>query len=231
NQHTNYSSRDGRVPIAIVDHISGGTMGSMDNWFSSPNNKVSSAHYGVSRSGEIHQYVDIQKMAWANGITAAAIPKATAAIVKEMAPTNPNKYTVSIEHEGTDGELTEAQFQATVWLHKHIASEINRIYGREIVLDSKRVIGHFQVDPVRKPNCPGPNFPWGRLYSALQKKEDDEVKKDVIVSVKVDGKKVADGMIENGVTYVPARALVEAMGGTITHDSKNNVVLVTKGVK
>ncbi|MDT3427684.1 N-acetyl-anhydromuramyl-L-alanine amidase AmpD [Paenibacillus forsythiae] len=226
NQHTNYSSRDGHVPIAIVDHISGGTMGSMDNWFTSSGNKVSSAHYGVSRSGDIHQYVDIQKMAWANGITAAVIPKATADIVKEMAPTNPNKYTVSIEHEGTDGELTEAQFQATVWLHKHIASEINRIYGREIVLDSKRVIGHFQVDPVRKPCCPGPKFPWSRLYQAL--KEDDKVAKDQVVAVKVNGKKVADGVVDEGTTYIPARAVAEALGATVTYDAATKTVNILK---
>ncbi|QWU15665.1 Copper amine oxidase N-terminal domain-containing protein [Paenibacillus sophorae] len=232
NQYTNYSSRDGHVPIAIVDHISGGTMGSMDAWFTSEDNRGSSAHFGVSRAGEIHQFVDIQKMAWANGIAYAAIPKATAAIVKEQAPTNPNKYTVSIEHEGTDGTLTEAQFAASVWLHKHIASEVKRIYGREMTLDSKHVIGHFQVDPVRKPYCPGPNFPWTRLYSALQKKEDEEVKKDTVVTVKVDGKKIADGVLDEGTTYTPARAVAEALGATVTYDAIAKTVNITsKGDK
>lgn len=63
-------------------------------------------------------------MAWCNGITVDSIPKAKAAIVKEQAPTNPNKYTISIEHEGMDGSLTEAQFAASVWLHKFISDEV-----------------------------------------------------------------------------------------------------------
>jgi N-acetyl-anhydromuramyl-L-alanine amidase AmpD len=174
NGHTNFSSRDGHTPIAIVDHISGGTMSSMDSWFRSPGNTVSSAHFGVSKTGEIHQYVDIRKMAWANGLKKDAVSKATAPLVKEKAPTNPNKYTVSIEHEGTDGTLTEAQFTASVWLHRYISAEVKRIYGAPIALDERHVIGHFQVDPVRKPYCPGPNFPWARLYAELKNNEGDD---------------------------------------------------------
>jgi len=75
---------------------------------------------------------------------------------------------VSIEHEGTDGDLTEEQFAASVWLHKYIAAEVKRIHGQALPLDEQHVIGHFQVDPVRKPNCPGPKFPWARLYQSLR---------------------------------------------------------------
>lgn len=168
NKHTNFSSRDGHVPVIIVDHISGGSMSSMDSWFQSASNTVSSAHFGVSKTGEIHQYVAIDKMAWANGLKVDAIKDATAPIIKERSPVNPNKYSVSIEHEGTDGDLTEAQFQASVWLHFYIQSEVKRIYGKDMILDEKHVIGHFQVDPKRKPYCPGPKFPWSRLYQALK---------------------------------------------------------------
>ncbi|KAA8750082.1 N-acetylmuramoyl-L-alanine amidase [Paenibacillus sp. UASWS1643] len=168
NKNTNFSSRDGNVPVIIVNHISGGSMSSMDSWFQSSGNTVSSAHFGVSKSGEIHQYVAIDKMAWANGLKVDAIKNATAPIIKERAPTNPNKYSVSIEHEGTDGELTDAQFQASVWLHFYIQTEVKRIYGKDMILDERHVIGHFQVDPKRKPFCPGPKFPWTRLYQAIK---------------------------------------------------------------
>ena len=30
------------------------------------------------------------------------------------------------------------------------------------------MIGHFQVDPRRKPSCPGKKFPWERLYKELE---------------------------------------------------------------
>lgn len=169
NEHTNKSSRQGTIPIAIVNHISGGSMGSMDNWFRSPTNEVSSAHFGISKKGEIHQYVKIEDCAWAQGIR---IPEglefATAKIVKDM-KINPNRYCVSIEHEGLDGSLTEAQFAASVWLHRYIQKYIKDKFGKTIALDPYNVIGHFQIDPRRKPNCPNKLFPWQRLYEELKK--------------------------------------------------------------
>lgn len=231
NQHTNSSSRDGHVPIAIVDHISGGTMSSMDAWFTSKGNLQSSAHFGISKSGVIHQYLPIERMAWANGLAVDNMSKAKSALIREQAPVNPNKYTVSIEHEGTDGNLTEAQFAASVWLHKHIASEVKRIYGKELLLDSKHVIGHFQIDPVRKPFCPGPKFPWDRLYAAIKAKEDINVKKDVMVIVKVNGKRIQDGVLDDGVTYMPVRAVAEALGLTVGWDQETKTVTLTKEVK
>lgn len=178
NKNTNFSSRDGHIPAIIVNHISGGSMSSMDSWFQSDGNTVSSAHFGVSKAGEIHQYVAIDKMAWANGLKVDAMDEAKSSIVRERKPVNPNKYSVSIEHEGTDGTLTEAQFKASVWLHFYIQSEVERMYGKKIVFDEKHILGHFQIDPKRKPYCPGPNFPWARLYQELkgntQAKEEDE---------------------------------------------------------
>ncbi|WP_375104658.1 N-acetylmuramoyl-L-alanine amidase [Paenibacillus sp. RS8] len=228
NKHTNSSSRDGHIPIMIVDHISGGTMTSMDNWFQSPSNEVSSAHFGVSKTGVIHQYVDIQRMAWANGLSAADSRKAPAALVKEKAPVNPNKYSVSIEHEGTDGTLTEAQYAASVWLHQWISSEVERLYGKSIMLDSKHVIGHFQVDPIRKPYCPGPKFPWARLYDNLKAKEVFEVKATK-ANVTVNGKKLeTDALLIEGTTYVPLRAVTEALGVKIGWDNTTKTASVTK---
>jgi N-acetyl-anhydromuramyl-L-alanine amidase AmpD len=168
NEHTNQSSRNGRIPNAIVDHISAGTMASMDAWFRSPDNSVSSAHFGVSRDGRIHQYVDIRKMAWGNGAVIADYPVNVAQVVRDNYGVNPNLYTVSIEHEGIDGSLTEAQFAASVWLHGYIRDQIAEIYGKQahFTLDAYHVIGHFQVSR-KKPSCPGPLFPWQRLYTAL----------------------------------------------------------------
>lgn len=166
NEHTNSSSREGYVPFVIVDHISSGTMESMDNWFTDPGNGVSSAHFGVAKDGHIHQYVAMERMAWANGISQEQLPLATAKVVHDMG-VNPNLYSVSIEHEGYDGDLTEAQFQASVWLHAHIRDTIMGQWGKYFPLDAYHVIGHFQINPVQKANCPGPLFPWDRLYAAL----------------------------------------------------------------
>lgn len=173
NQHTNSSSRLGHTPICIVNHISAGSMGSMDNWFTSPTNQVSSAHFGVAKDGRIHQYVNIELMAWANGLRMDNLRAATAPIVFDK-KVNPNLYSVSIEHEGMDGDLTEEQFQASVWLHRYIRDYVKEHWGYEIPFDSYHVIGHFQIDKINKPNCPGPKFPWGRLYETLKTEEDED---------------------------------------------------------
>lgn len=166
NEFTNSSDRKGQAPVIIVNHISAGSMSRLDSWFTSPDNKVSSAHFGVSKQGIIHQYVKIERMAWAQGITADRIAAAPAAIVRSKG-INPNLYAVSIEHEGLDGELTEQQFAASVALHRYIQAYVAEHWGHKIPFDREHVLGHFQIDPVRKAGCPGPKFPWKRLYAAL----------------------------------------------------------------
>lgn len=166
NEHTNRESRYGVIPICIVNHISTSTMYSMDQWFTNPNNNQSSATFGIAKTGEIHQYVSIDDMAWAQGLPAAKIPLSPAPIVRDM-NCNPNLYSVSIEYEGTDGELTEEQFKAGVWLHLYIMQHINDKWDAGMGLGSYNVLGHFQIDPWRRPNCPGPKFPWDRLRAEL----------------------------------------------------------------
>lgn len=189
--NTNSSGRGTHVPFVIVNHVSAGTMSSMDSWFNSAGNKVSSAHFGISRDGRIHQYVDIRRMAWANGATPDTYPAADklAPVVRDKYGINPNLWTVSIEHEGynvvdesgriveergLNGDLTEAQFSASVWLHGYIRDEIVRIYGEGawFPLDEYHVIGHFQISR-SKPSCPGTAFPWTRLYEAFRKEADE----------------------------------------------------------
>src|SRR5690606_33165792 len=103
NEHTNSSGRNGHVPIIIVDHIVAGSGQSCDNWFRSSGNKVSSAHFCVWENGRITQYVDLRKMAWANGLAAGANKNAKAEIIKSK-NVNPNWYSISIEHAGHTGK-------------------------------------------------------------------------------------------------------------------------------
>ncbi|WP_051287554.1 N-acetylmuramoyl-L-alanine amidase [Paenibacillus taiwanensis] len=157
-------SRNGQIPKIIVNHISLGSMGSMYNTFSNPNNSASS-HFGVSQAGDIHQYVELTDNAWTQG----RILNPSASIIKQLLG-NPNRYACSIEHEGYDGrngDLTETQFWASCWLHKYIQTQVQTIYGIRIPLNSHQVIGHYQIDSVNKPYCPGLKFPWSRLYAEL----------------------------------------------------------------
>lgn len=138
----NFGERKGYKPELFVLHIMAGTLEGTDSWFASPNSKVS-AHFGIGKSGEIHQYVDTLKSAWANGIV--NIPS-----FKLYKPNiNPNLYTLSIECEGYDlKDAPETQLNAITELLRYLGD----IY--DIPLDRDHIIGHYQIDGIRKPNCP-----------------------------------------------------------------------------
>ena len=88
-----HKGRGGFRPEAVVIHIIEGTLGAADSWFRAPESEVS-AHYGIGRSGEIHQYVGEADTAFHAGRVWK--PKWG----KLKAKVNPNLYTIGIEHEG-----------------------------------------------------------------------------------------------------------------------------------
>lgn len=66
-------------------------------------------------------------------------------------------------------------------------------------------------------------------YLGLKKKETvNQGNNDNKVVVLVNGKKVADGVLENGTTYTPARAVAEALGATVNYDTATKTVNITK---
>lgn len=151
----NYSSRNGKKIIAIVDHITAGLMPGCLSWMRNPSAKAS-AHYLVTRNGEIYQLVKESDAAWHAG----AVNKPSWSLYDG---TNPNRYTVGIEHEGYPHEpLTEAQYQATLQLHRELINKYS------IPIDTEHIIGHYRIDSVNRPNCPGPKFPWHRLFNDLR---------------------------------------------------------------
>ncbi|MEA1960425.1 MAG: N-acetylmuramoyl-L-alanine amidase [Bacillota bacterium] len=155
----NFSNgRKGRKPIVIVDHITTGLYPGTLHWMQNPTAKAS-AHYLVTKTGLIFQMVKDEDTAWANGV-----------VNKPNWPlydgTNPNRYTLTIEHEGLAGDaLTEEQYQASLWLHKKL------IQKWHIAVTEDTIIGHYRIDGVNRVNCPGPNFPWKRLFEDLNANE------------------------------------------------------------
>ncbi|OMD55437.1 MULTISPECIES: M15 family metallopeptidase [Paenibacillus] len=61
-------------------------------------------------------------------------------------------------------------------------------------------------------------------YKVINRKEEEELKSDVIAVVKVNGVKVADGVLEKGITYVPVRVIAEALGAQVGYDSATRTV-------
>ncbi|QGU00153.1 Negative regulator of beta-lactamase expression [Candidatus Syntrophocurvum alkaliphilum] len=152
--------RNGRKPIAIVNHITDGLYPGTLHWMQNPNARVSS-HYLVTKDGEIFQLVKDEDTAFTNGVV-----NQPSWILYDG--TNPNAYTLTIEHEALAGEsLTEKQYQATLWLHNKLIDKW------EIPVTRDHIIGHYRIDSVNRPNCPGENFSWDRLFNDLKKGEDN----------------------------------------------------------
>lgn len=137
----------GFQPEAIVIHIGEGSLSSIDQHFNDPGSRVS-AHYCVSKTGDIHQYVDekdtafhagnIDRPSW-TGLKPGAAPGTFI---------NPNFYTIGIEHEGfADDAWPDAQLATS-------AALVGEIAGRwKIPLDENHVIRHHQIRFLK--SCPG----------------------------------------------------------------------------
>ena len=171
----NKMSRKGWKPDMIVSHITEGSYAGAVSWLCNPKSGAS-AHFVVSKKGEITQLVDIREAAWCNGTSTDPkknnhYSKSSLKIVRDR-KTNANYYTISIEHEGFYkdgyGALTPEQLEATIWLHRYIIDEVKKIYGIEIPIDREHIVGHYQIDPIRKPNCPGKAFQWDKLIEGLK---------------------------------------------------------------
>lgn len=179
-----YQGRNGWKPDMIVSHITEGSYTGAVSWLSNPASKASS-HFVISKQGEITQLVDITDTAWTNGtsITEGRNTHYSKSSLKKVRDrkTNANYYTVTIEHEGrhheANGALTPKQLEASIWLHKHIRAEVKRLYGNDIPIDREHIVGHYQINPITKPNCPGINFQFDKIIASL--KGGAEVKPDI----------------------------------------------------
>lgn len=177
-QSPNCGSRRGYKPDMIVCHITEGSYAGAVSWLC---NKASqaSAHFVVSRKGEVTQLVPIEKMAWANGTytsctKASYYGNSTLATVRKRR-TNANYYTVSIELEGTTvstaGRLTDPQYDALITLIKYIRTYVKSVYHIDIPFNRSSLVGHNEISPKSKPYCPGVYFPWGDIIASLNKRE------------------------------------------------------------
>lgn len=139
-----WSGRRGYKPEAVVIHIMDGTLAGTDAWFADSKSQVS-AHFGIGKNGEVHQYVKEEDTAWHAG----RIDNPDWKLIKSNV--NPNLYTIGIEHEGkSDDVWTGAMKQASVTLIREVCERW------EIPMDRDHIIGHYQIFS-KKPNCPAKN--------------------------------------------------------------------------
>lgn len=166
----NYMSRKGWTPDMIVLHVTEGSFNGAVSWLCNKNSGVSS-HYVSGRNGELEQLVDLDKAAWCNGTSTTEGAKydyrrATNRLVRER-KTNANYYTISIENEGYSykdgyGRLSDKQYNTVLALIKELITKYN------IPIDREHIVGHYEIAPKEKPNCPGPQFQWDQLMTDLK---------------------------------------------------------------
>jgi N-acetyl-anhydromuramyl-L-alanine amidase AmpD len=147
-------SRTGDDIDAIVIHTVEGTASGAITWFQNPQAKVS-AHYVISKTGEITQMVEIEDVAFTQ--------------------TYYNQRAIGIECEGRASDprnwtepMMRSLIQLTAWLcqtygiaaeHPTGQATANTQRGR---FDKPGLIGHSQLQPWNKSD-PGPSFPWDRF--------------------------------------------------------------------
>ena len=168
------TGRRGWVPDIVVCHITDGHFPGSINWVTNPASQVS-YHFMVSQSGEVFQCVDIENTAWANGTANSGARNdsrhSLLDAVRDRA-VNANLYTISIGFEGrhvyTKGALSPKQVTAAAALICHIRAEVFLTWGAEIPLDRAHIVGHTDIAPLWRPNCPGVKFPFDDIILMAQ---------------------------------------------------------------
>lgn len=128
-----HKGRQGYRPEAVVIHIIEGTLAAADSWFQAPESEVS-AHYGIGRTGDVHQYVGEADTAFHAG----RVWKSNWRGLKTEV--NPNLYTIGIEHEGKGAsEWPDAMYQSSAKLIAEVCTRWS------IPIDREHVIGHREI--------------------------------------------------------------------------------------
>lgn len=220
----NSMSRNGWIPDIIVAHISEGFYDSGIDWLCKPSTQAS-AHFFVSKLGNITQLVDIRLAAWVNGTTSSKTDKrfygnSTSDIVRDR-QTNANYYCIGIEHEGfyTDGHgrLTTEQETATVWLLQYIKQQVMEIYGTDIKIDREHFLGHYEITPITKPHCPGEEYQFDSIIArANEVTTMDEIR---MKNMDNDYEFFIRGLVIDDSNLVSARDLLNALGYTVTWEN------------
>jgi|GEM_PF-791620 len=163
--------RSGQKVIAVVLHIADGQLAGVFPTFNDPNAQKS-AHFCIGKQGEVEQYVSINDTAYGNGLAwkngqwfnprGIQVNPSWQDIIAKV---NPNQYTISIEHEGKPEDLwTQPMYDANNRVLQWIAGEIGiQSTGDFQYVVHHTLIGHNEINPVDRPNCPGPNVQWDKI--------------------------------------------------------------------
>jgi N-acetylmuramoyl-L-alanine amidase len=138
-------------PEAIVIHIMNGSYTAGEALFLGEGTQKS-AHYGISKEGVVHQYVDENDTAFHAGV----VVNPTWPLLKPGV--NPNFYTIGVEHEARPDDVWPGvQQKASAGLIGEIAARWN------IPTDALHLVSHQQIRASK--TCPGS---WLQMEELIQ---------------------------------------------------------------
>ncbi|MBK9259365.1 MAG: N-acetylmuramoyl-L-alanine amidase [Polyangiaceae bacterium] len=150
----NYTSgRRGHDVELLVVHTCAGSYTSCWGWLTSLKNPSrTSAHYVVNETGsEVSALVDEMD-------TAHHVGKSWQGL-----PTNPRS--IGIEHGGFSYSLANPWTEGQLAASANLACDV--VKRHNLVRDRNHILGHYQPDPVNRPNDPGIDFPWAVYMSRI----------------------------------------------------------------
>ena len=163
-----YGSRNGVGPEALVIHVMDGTLLGCDSWFLNNPYGVS-AHLGMNRTGEVHQYVSFLDAAYANGGIEG--DGRTLKLIRENNYVNPNTWTISLETEGTGPtEPTPEQFEKAAQIGATLFRDVFFKSGATgVAIDRDHILTHSDITPLTRGSCPGwSEFTMARFIKRVQ---------------------------------------------------------------
>lgn len=160
-----YAQNGGRVVEAIVNHIGQGTSASNMSYLTTG---PVSCNYFIHENGTIYEFVPPEHSAWTNGDVNK--PDMSNPLIAKWVNNgwNPNVRTITIEHGGYSknnkgGSLNPAQWDATTRLQAWLCYKFN------LPVDRTHILGHFQINGVDRPYCPGwSQQEWGTLLNNIR---------------------------------------------------------------
>ena len=168
-------SRQGQFPDMICCHQTGDTMERTRFWFKDPDSGIA-AHFGIAKDGTIYRFLPVMAAGCICKTTYKSedryhsnyYSKSSNTLVRNRR-TNADFYTVSVifENERTC-QLTQEQYNSGIELFRYLICLCRKEYGVEFPIDREHIIGHYEVSPVEKANCPGLDFPFSRFIFDLQ---------------------------------------------------------------
>lgn len=231
NSQNKNNGRNGFLPVLIVCHITEGSFDGAVSWLCNKKSLVSS-HFVVAKDGRVSQLVPIEDTSWCNGTTTNPEDKrfygnSSLELVRSK-KTNANYFTISIEHEAFSkekGELTKEQLDSTVELIKHISKEVKKIYNIDIPFDREHIVGHYEINPVTKPNCPGAKFQFDEIIQKLNLVKEEKIHENIVTKAefKINGENYFfDRILVDDFNYVKISDLTQA-GFIVGYDDKTNI--------